>query len=61
MDLLPKGHAQAMQDLFALWSSGCAQTGWFVEFGALNGIPVSNSFLLEQLGWQGIVAEPHPN
>lgn len=61
MDLLPKGHAQAMQDLFALWSSGCAQTGWFVEFGALNGITVSNSFLLEQLGWQGIVAEPHPD
>ena len=59
-DLAPISHAQNFQDLFALWHSDPTRPGWFVEFGALGGIHVSNSYTLERLGWSGIVAEPHP-
>jgi FkbM family methyltransferase len=60
VDLAPFSHAQNFQDLFALWHSDPSRPGWFVEFGALGGINVSNSYTLERLGWSGIVAEPHP-
>ncbi len=52
---------QNFQDLFGLWASDGKVDGYFVEFGALNGRDFSNSYLLEKLGWNGIVAEPHPN
>jgi FkbM family methyltransferase len=59
--VLPASYAQRFQDLWALWETGLSPNGYFVEFGALNGQHVSNTYLLERLGWQGIVAEPHPN
>lgn len=53
--------AQNFQDLFALWVAGGRKNGYFVEFGALNGRDFSNTYMLEKLGWTGIVSEPHPD
>ena len=59
-DLAPFSYGQNFQDIFALWANRLQRRGWFVEFGALGGINVSNSYVLERLGWSGVVAEPHP-
>jgi FkbM family methyltransferase len=57
--LLSKAHAQHRQDLFVLSELGFKRGGYFVEFGATNGVDISNSYLLEaEFGWDGIVAEP---
>ncbi len=51
--------AQINQDVFALVMSEFKKDGYFVEFGATNGIHFSNSWLLEnEFKWQGILAEP---
>ncbi|WP_419906937.1 FkbM family methyltransferase [Hoeflea sp.] len=58
-DVLNRSHAQNLQDLFALTELNMKRGGFFVEFGAANGVNNSNTFLLEsQYGWSGIVAEP---
>jgi len=37
------------------------ETGFFVEFGAMDGIEASNTLILEtHYGWRGILAEPNP-
>lgn len=35
-------------------------TGYYVDLGANDGITGSNSYLLEQQGWKGILIEPNP-
>lgn len=53
--------AQLGQDLWVLERSGYKRGGFFVEFGATDGVLLSNSWLLEtHLGWRGICAEPNP-
>ena len=55
----PQSSAQLLQDLFVLFTLGEKRNGYFVEFGATNGMDLSNSFLLErQFSWEGILAEP---
>lgn len=61
-NILPHSYAQNMQDLWALWETGFkTEDAYYIEFGALNGKDFSNSYVLENLGWDGLIAEPHPS
>ena len=54
-----RSSAQLFQDLFVAYQLREKKNGFFVEFGATDGIDLSNSFLLEKsYQWQGILAEP---
>jgi FkbM family methyltransferase len=54
-----KSKSQIRQDLFVLTELNFKTNGFFVEFGATNGINLSNSHLMEkEFGWKGILAEP---
>jgi FkbM family methyltransferase len=57
---IKKSRAQLQQDLFvSYFFPEFDSEKFFVEFGATNGISLSNTYLLEkELGWGGIVAEP---
>jgi len=58
----PRSKSQIYQDLFVLQTLNEKRDGYFVEFGAADGIFLSNSYLLErEYGWHGIVAEPARN
>ena len=58
-EALPGSKAQLRQDVFALCAAGFKRDGFFVEFGATDGVTLSNTHLLEsQYGWSGILAEP---
>jgi FkbM family methyltransferase len=51
--------AQILQDLFVLFATSEPDAGFFVEFGATDGVSLSNTWLLEKkYGWKGILAEP---
>ena len=53
--------SQILQDLWVCFELGEKTNGYFVEFGATNGLVNSNTWLLEKkLGWRGILAEPNP-
>ncbi|MBP0113902.1 FkbM family methyltransferase [Bradyrhizobium vignae] len=56
-----RSRSQIFQDLWVSYELGEKQGGFFVEFGATNGVTNSNTWLLEkEYGWQGILAEPNP-
>ena len=51
--------SQIFQDLLVLLVLREKRGGFFVEFGATNGISLSNTYLLEAAyAWRGILAEP---
>jgi FkbM family methyltransferase len=59
VDLLDASTSQIRQDLFGLAKTGFKKDGFFIEFGATDGIEFNNTRLMEtQFGWTGILAEP---
>jgi len=57
----PLSKAQLFQDLYVAYKLVDKRNGFFVEFGATNGVDLSNTCYLERvLGWNGILAEPMP-
>jgi FkbM family methyltransferase len=60
-DRIQLSKAQILQDLWVTFELQEKRQGFFVEFGATNGLTNSNTWLLEtQFGWSGILAEPNP-
>lgn len=58
-NLLAVSRSQIRQDIFALSEARFKRNGYFVEFGAANGVTSSNTYILERyFGWSGILAEP---
>lgn len=55
-----QANGQLLQDLWVLYETGTQKGGYFIEFGAVDGLAHSNTLLLErQFGWTGILAEPN--
>ena len=51
--------SQHLQDIFVLSELDYKNNGFFVEFGATDGLSISNTWLLEKyFNWKGILAEP---
>lgn len=61
MKVEQKSYAQNYQDYWVLNELKLKQNGFFVDFGASDGITFSNSYLLEKnFNWNGILCEPLP-
>ena len=59
LETIDQSKSQLRQDLFALSMLNFKQDGYFVEFGATDGVELNNTWLMNKLfNWQGILAEP---
>jgi FkbM family methyltransferase len=50
-------YSQIKQDVWVLDKLKNKNNGFFVDIGAYDGVNLSNTFLLEELGWNGICVE----
>lgn len=59
--LTKRATSQLGQELWVLEQLKYKSGGYFVEFGATDGVLLSNTYILEtEFGWSGICAEPNP-
>ena len=59
LEIVRQAKSQAHQDMLVLALLDFKRKGYFVEFGATDGIDYSNTWLMEKnFDWQGILAEP---
>jgi len=57
--IMKHSKSQLGQDILGLSAAGLGRPGYFVEFGASDGVALSNTHMLEkQFGWSGILCEP---
>lgn len=52
--------SQIKQDLWVLNKICYKQTGFYVDIGAFDGIELSNTYVMSQMGWSGICVECNP-
>lgn len=53
--------SQSDQDVIALAYFNNKKDGFFIDIGAFDGVSISNTYALEQLGWSGACIEPLPD
>lgn len=60
-ELRKQAVSQLGQELWVLERTGYKRGGFFVDFGATDGVLLNNTWMLEtSFGWKGICAEPNP-
>lgn len=55
-----KFKSYSLQDLIAYLYFNGKKTGFYIDVGAFDGVAISNTYALEELGWDGICIEPLP-
>jgi hypothetical protein len=58
LELSLKSPSQFGQDLFVISLFRFQPGNWAIEFGASNGLDISNTWLLEKYGWMCLLIEP---
>jgi len=59
LEAIERSPSQFYQDIFCLLLNHGKRNGFFVEFGACDGLLISNTLLLErEFEWNGILSEP---
>ncbi|MBB5210601.1 FkbM family methyltransferase [Microbulbifer hydrolyticus] len=53
-------YGERFQDIFALVVGLATRECYFVDFGGMHPYNRNNTYLLERVGWRGILAEPNP-